>query len=383
MSETHTPLISHRAVLGEGPDAGVPLHYGAPLREQRRLLAGRAFVDLPHLQILEVGGADRATWLTTVTSQVFTELQPGQSTEVTVLSPQGRVEQWAQVIAAADSFFFILDSGARTGLRAYFELMTFAARITLTDRDDLRALGATVPLTSLTGNLEPVAEFRQLWPGVAPGGVAYGPDPEFAEPWFIGLYDAVGLRAGVHTEFTAEALAGMQAAEAIRVASHRPRFTREIDEKTIPHEVDLLRTAVHTNKGCYRGQETVAKVLNLGQPPRRLVMLHIDGSQDLPVPTGARVLFGTKNVGTVTTSALHADVGPIALALVKRALPLDAQLTVEFEVDSGEADGTSNHAAPTTARVDATQEPIVVPREHGSRPETTRLGTRVEPARLR
>lgn len=382
MSKTHAPLVSHRAVLGEGPDTGVPLHYGAPLREQRRLLAGKAFVDLPHLQVLEVGGPDRATWLTTITSQVFTNLQPGQSTEVTVLSPQGRVEQWAHVVTGQDSFFFILDTGARAGLRAYFELMTFAARITLTDRDDLRALGATVPLGTLTGALEPMAQFHQLWPEVAAGGVAYGPDPEFAEPWFIGLYEADALRAAVHEEFTAESLAGLAAAEAVRVASHRPRVAREIDEKTIPHEVDLLRTAVHTNKGCYRGQETVAKVLNLGQPPRRLVMLHIDGSQDLPVPPGAHVLFGAKNVGSVTTSALHADEGPIALALVKRALPLNAQLTVEFEVDSGQADVTVAPTATTTARVDATQEPIVVPREHGARPETTRLGTRVEPARL-
>ncbi len=375
----HSPLVSHRAVLGEGPDSGVPLHYGAPLREQRRLLDGRACVDLGHIEILEVGGEDRATWLTTVSSQVFTDLRPGDSTEVTVLSPQGRVEHWAQVITLEDSFLFLLDAGAREGLRTYFAMMTFANRIELTDRDDLRAMGATVPLTTITGDTTPLAQFEQRWPDVAPGGLAYGPDPQFAEPWFIGVFDAAELSAAVGTSISRDSFAGLSAAEAIRIVSHRPRFAREVDAKTIPHELDLLRTAIHTNKGCYRGQETVAKVMNLGQPPRRLVMLHLDGSQDIPVPVGVSVHFGAKNVGVVTSSALHADEGPVALALVKRALPLDAALTVSFTV--GEADADSDNDA-SVLSVDAAQEPIVVARDHGARPETTRLGVRAETARL-
>lgn len=369
----HRPLITHRAVFGDGPDAGVPVHYGAPLREQRRLLDAKAFVDLAQFEVLEVGGADRHTWLTTVTSQVFTGLESGASTEVTVLSPQGRVEHWAQVVAGQESFFFILDAGARAGLRAYFTMMTFANRIELTDRDDLRVIGATVPCATLTPGLEPLGEFELGWPRVAPGGLAYGPDPLFAEPWFLGLYSAAELESTAGTVFASESVAGFSAAEAIRVASHRPRFAREIDEKTIPHEVDLLRTAVHTNKGCYRGQETVAKVMNLGQPPRRLVMLHLDGSQDVPVPVGAEVRFGKKPVGRVTTSALHADEGPIALAVVKRVLPLEQQLTVNFTV--GDSEGTE-------MAVDATQEAIVVERDHGARPETAKLGYRADTARL-
>ena len=73
-------------------------------------------------------------------------------------------------------------------------------------------------------------------------------------------------------------LAGIWAAEALRVAAWRPRLGFETDHRTIVHEVDWLRTAVHLHKGCYRGQETVARVHNLGRPPRRLVFLHLDGS---------------------------------------------------------------------------------------------------------
>ena len=88
-------------------------------------------------------------------------------------------------------------------------------------------------------------------------------------------------------------LAGTWAAEALRIAAWRPRLGFETDHRTIAHEVDWLRTAVHLHKGCYRGQETVARVHNLGRPPRRLVFLHLDGSgHTLPARGDARELDG-------------------------------------------------------------------------------------------
>src|SRR5207302_1548626 len=73
------------------------------------------------------------------------------------------------------------------------------------------------------------------------------------------------------------AVAGMWAYEAARIAAYVPRPGVDTDHKTLPHEAGLIETAVHLNKGCYRGQETVARVHNLGHPPRRLVFLHLDG----------------------------------------------------------------------------------------------------------
>lgn len=393
MSDAPRPLHTMRAVLGEGPDASVPWHYGAPLREQRRLLTGRAVVDLGQLEILEVAGPDHLTWLTTVTSQSLTALSPGDSTELTVLSPQGRVEHWAQVaVPDDDSVLLIVDHGARDSLRAYLTLMTFAHRIQLRDRDDLRVLGAVRPPLQVLAeqgvagapSLTPVATWRQSWPAVSEGGLAYGPDPEFSEPWFLDLVGADALESAARSgALPADLFAGMASAEALRVLNHRPRFANEVDDRSIPHELDLLRTAVHTAKGCYRGQETVAKVMNLGQPPRRLVMLHLDGSQEIPVPVGAAVTFGAKQVGQVTTSVLHADEGPVALAVIRRAVPLDAPLTVTFEVGSSPDDAPVVGAgeapaggAPSPLAIDATQVSIVEPRDHGARPEVSRLGSR-------
>lgn len=368
------PLLRQRAVLGEGPDAAVPAHYGAPLREQRRLLDSRSVVDLGQLELLEVRGVDARSWLTTITSQDFTGSSVAAGASMAVLSPQGRVEHLASaVLLAEDSVLLILDSGCRAGLRRYLEMMRFAARVELIDRDDLRVLGAVAPAHEvLAGHataLElpaPVAVWSDGWPQVAPGGVAYGPDPEDPVGAVLTVVDAQAVQALPWRE---EHLAGMLAWEALRIADHRARAAREVDERTIPHELDLLRTTVHTTKGCYRGQETVAKVLNLGQPPRRLVMLHLDGSQDVPVAPGGQVRLGGadgKVVGTVTSAAMHADLGPIALAVVKRAVPLDAPLAVavpEPGADDGEA----------RAWLDAAQEPIVLPRDHGERPATARL----------
>jgi folate-binding protein YgfZ len=121
---------------------------------------------------------------------------------------------------------------------------------------------------------------------------------------------------------------GIWALEAARVAAMRPRIGLETDHKSIPNELNLLNKSVHLNKGCYRGQETVAKVNNLGQAPRKLVLLHLDGSVvDLP-EIGADVERDGIKVGFVGTSARHYELGNIALAVVKRNVEVNTNLLV-------------------------------------------------------
>jgi folate-binding protein YgfZ len=134
--------------------------------------------------------------------------------------------------------------------------------------------------------------------------------------------------------------AGFQAFEALRVEARRPRAGVDSDHRTIPNELPWLASAVHLDKGCYRGQETVARVHNLGRPPRRMVLLHLDGVSEVLPEAGTPVLLGAREVGRVGTVVRHHELGVIALALVKQSVPMDAALLVSGStaaIDPGDA----------------------------------------------
>ena len=328
-----SPLLERPgAVEGEGVDAGVAWHYGDPVREQRLLRSGVGFVDLSHRDVVRVAGPDRLGWLHSLTTQHLTDLQPGVATGVLVLSPQGHVEHAFFGSDDGEATWVTLEPGQAPALVEWLERMRFLLRVEVEDVGAAWAvLGEPVGRESVPG--EPLA-WRDPWPQLQPGGVSYaavdargagGEHPGADRGWREVLVRRDDLVAHVG----AWDLAGTWAAEALRVEAWRPRFGFETDHRTIPHEVDWLRTAVHLEKGCYRGQETVARVHNLGRPPRRLVQLHLDGSgHALPV-RGSSVLLGERPVGFVTTAARHHELGPVALALVKRSVPVDADLVVE------------------------------------------------------
>ncbi|HWJ84724.1 MAG TPA: folate-binding protein [Cellulomonas sp.] len=335
-----SPLLNRRgAVAGAGPDAGVAWHYGDPTAEQRALARGGAVVDQSHLGVVTVTGPDRLTWLNSITSQELAALPPRTSTELLVLSPQGHVEHAAGVVDDGTTTWLITETPVE--LAAWLDRMKFMLRVEVADAtDEWAAIGE--PLDAEGTADEPIT-WRDPWPTVAPGGTRYGPaddeHPGADRDWRLVLVPRASLAAQISSrEAAGWRLAGTWASEALRVEAWRPRASHESDHRTIPHELDWLRTAVHLHKGCYRGQETVARVHNLGRPPRRLVMLHLDGSGHLiPVP-GAEVhevVDGEPGrvVGHVTTVARHHEIGPVALAVVKRSVPEDAVLVVDGEAD--------------------------------------------------
>ncbi|WP_237689452.1 CAF17-like 4Fe-4S cluster assembly/insertion protein YgfZ [Cellulomonas fulva] len=324
------------AVAGAGPDAGVAWHYGDPTAEQRALSRGGAVVDQSHLGVVRVAGPDRLSWLHSITSAQLADLPPRTSTELLVLSPHGHVEHAAAVVDDGEATWLITQTPA--ALAAWLDRMRFMLRVEVADvTDEWAAIGE--PLAAEGGPDEPVT-WRDPWPHVAAGGTRYGPPaddhPGADRAWRLVLVPRERLADEVAArEATGWPLAGTWAAEALRVEAWRPRAALELDHRTIPHELDWLRTAVHLNKGCYRGQETVARVHNLGRPPRRLVFLHLDGSGHLLPEAGAAVHLPTdtpgepgREVGRVTSVARHHELGPVALAVVKRSVPLDAVLVV-------------------------------------------------------
>jgi folate-binding protein YgfZ len=312
-----TLLARPGAVEGEGPDAGVAAHYGDPMREQRLLAEGLAVVDLSHRGVVTVTGPDRLSWLHSITTQMLTGLAPRQSRESLVLSPKGHIEHDLHLVDDGETLWITTEPGGAGPLVAWLDSMRFMLRVEVADvTADWAVLGEPSAAESLPGE---ALAWRDPWPDLVGDTAAYGPSeghPATGRAWREVLVPRADLDAVVGER----PLAGSWAGEALRVAAWRPRFGFETDHRTIAHELDWLRTAVHLHKGCYRGQETIARVHNLGRPPRRLVFLHLDGSgHTLPERGEAVYAGGERAVGHLTSVARHYEDGPIALALVKRS----------------------------------------------------------------
>lgn len=324
MSSYASPLLSlPGAVAAEEPDVGVAAHYGDLFREQRALARGEGLVDLSHRGVVTVSGADRLSWLHLLLTQHVAELAPGHATEALILSAKGHIEHALYLVDDGERTWLHTEPGAVPELLAYLDSMRFFYRVECADRT---AEFAVVHL--------PAGSIAEVPADAVVREVPHGRDvflPRERLPEFAAAHGPA---------------AGVLAYEALRVAEHRPRLGRETDHRTIPHELGWLGTAVHLDKGCYRGQETVARVNNLGKPPRRLVFLHLDGSEVKLPEHGDPVRLAAdgpegRQLGFVTTAARHHELGPIGLALVKRNVPVDAELL---------AGGTA-----------AAQEPVVQP----------------------
>ncbi|MEV6763407.1 folate-binding protein [Streptomyces sp. NPDC051105] len=304
-----SPLLTlPGAVPAEGVDEGVAAHYGDLFREQRALADGAGFVDLSHRGVVTVTGDDRLAWLHLLLTQHVSELPVGEATEALVLSAHGHIEHALYLVDDGTTVWAHVEPGTAQALIAYLESMKFFYRVEVADR---------------TGDFAVVH--------LPAGSIAEPPDGAVVRETAYGR-DLFLPRADLES-FAEKAgpAAGLLAYEALRVENHRPRLGFETDHRTIPHELGWIGTAVHLQKGCYRGQETVARVQNLGKPPRRLVFLHLDGSDVHLPPHGTEIRLADdgedgRRIGVVTTSARHHELGPVALALVKRNVPVDARL---------------------------------------------------------
>ena len=338
MPDLTSPLLARPgavdiSVVDPAAVPGIAAHYGDPIVEQRHLAAGSSLVDLSTRGVLTVTGPDRLTWLHSLTSQHLSQLAPGVSAESLILSPKGHVEHALHIVDDGETTWLTVEPGTAEAVCAWLDSMRFMLRVEVTDTTDRYAvLATTSPSPDLP--VTPAAVWVDPWPAVdgeelLGDTAAYGP---VAGHPGIGwsLRELIVPRSSL-TELAGDAdieWAGLWALEALRIAAWRPRLGAETDHRTIAHELDWLRTGVHLHKGCYRGQETIARVHNLGRPPRRLVFLHLDGSEhNLPAP-GAPVLLGEKVVGRITSVARHHEDGPIALAVVKRNTDPTATLLV-------------------------------------------------------
>jgi tRNA-modifying protein YgfZ len=321
-----SPLLGWPGAVEAGwPDEGVPGHYGDPLREQRNAEDSAAVVDRSNRGVLRITGADRLTWLHSLTTQHLTGLAPGATAQALILSPNGHTEHHLTLTDDGTTTWLHTEPGTAPSLLEFLESMRFMMRVEVADVSGdyavLTVLGPRGP--DLASGLEGVT--ARLEPG------------SFGAIDLVVARDRLSELAGDLVRRGASP-AGMWAFEALRIAAHVPRLGLDTDHRTIPHEVGWIDSAVHLNKGCYRGQETVARVHNLGHPPRRLVFLNLDGSVDRLPEHGDPVVTVSDGqgdgqgdgqnatVGFTGSAARHYELGPIGLALVKRNVPVDAPL---------------------------------------------------------
>lgn len=290
-------------------DQEIPWHYGDPLREQRLLAAGEGIVDLSNRGVVTVTGADRISWLHTLTTQHLEQLQPGQSALALILSPNGHVEHELHIVDDGTTAWLIVEPGTVPALVEYLDRMRFMLRVEVADVS---------------------SEYAVVWQPIGevdPEHPTYVIPAAQAARGFMGR-EVIIPSAELASVMASATPAGSWAYESLRIAAGIPRMAHETDHRTIPHELGWIGPAVHLQKGCYRGQETVARVQNLGKPPRRIVVLHVDGSDNIVPSHCDRVFLDGKEIGWVGTGAQHYELGPIATAILKRNVPYDAVLTV-------------------------------------------------------
>ena len=223
----------------------------APLRRPVRRAAprsrrGRRSSTSRTGRVLRIAGPDRLSWLHSLLTQHSPRWRPAAWTQALVLSPQGHVEHHLHLVDDGEAVLAHVEPGTGRG----------AGRVPAPDAVHAPGRGHR----------------RQRRRGPSSPTPRCGSSPRAD----LAAYDGP--------------VAGVGAYEALRVAARAPRLGLDTDHRTLPHEVGWLTTAVHLDKGCYRGQETVARVHNLGRPPRRLVLLHLDGSDSELPATGADVV---------------------------------------------------------------------------------------------
>ncbi len=305
-----SPLLAHLgAVPGQGIDAGVAAHYGDPYAEQRALARAAGQVDRSHRGIVRITGPDRLSWLHSLTTQDLEHLQPGTSAQALVLNPQGHIEHHLTLADDGTALWAHVEPGTAAALLDFLQSMRFLLR---------------VEPAEVTGDFAVLTLMGPARPAAAPEGAVISMADSFGMDVVVPRDRLPEISAALEHDGTA--IAGLDAYEALRIAAHRPRLGLDTDHRTLPHEVGWIETAVRLDKGCYRGQETVARVHNLGHPPRRLVFLHLDGSEDRLPGHGDPVTSEGTQVGFTGSAARHFELGPVGLGLIKRTVPVDAAL---------------------------------------------------------
>ena len=395
-----SPLLDTIDGAADAPDGhqqhGVAWHYGNPLGEQRAFERSAGAVDRSHHRVLQISGADTLSWLNSLISQKIDALEPGSTTHGLILDAKGHIEHAFTIVRPQASsptctdeptIYLISEPEVFGALQTYLTQMVFWSAVSVHEAD-LALITVIGPDTStvVAHTLEDHHATGTPTTTTPPGTLSEE-TITFTDP-LVGTEDSVHLlvpRRVLTDAFTAFIKAGakptgLMAYEAERVKAVMPEVHADLDSRTVPHEIEAfigtpanaptqLATAddgptasyVHLNKGCYRGQETVSRIQNLGRPPRLLVKLQVDGYSARRPEPGEAITSGKRKVGRIGTVVDDCDEGPIALGLVKRSIVEKAiaggatggaRSAVGTQTTALEVEGTTLAIDPDTTHLD-------------------------------
>ena len=375
-----SPLLDAIDGAADAPDGhqqhGVAWHYGNPLGEQRAFERSAGAVDRSHQRVLQISGADTLTWLNSLISQKIDALDPGSTTYGLILDAKGHIEHAFTIVqpqepsptrADEPSVYLISEPDTFDALQTYLTHMVFWSAVSVHEVDValITVIGPDAPTImaqTFGSHRTPATPAATTPPDTLPDGTITFTDP------LVGTEDSIHLlvpRPALTDAFTAlinagAKPAGLMAYEAERVKAVIPEVHADLDDHTVPHEIEAFigtpanaptqratvddgptTSYVHLNKGCYRGQETVSRIHNLGRPPRLLVKLQVDGYSARRPEPGEAITYGKRKVGRIGTVVDDCDEGPIALGLVKRSI-------VEKAIAGGATGGAPSSSATQT-----------------------------------
>lgn len=282
------------------------------------LIDETAVVRLP-AGVVRVTGPDRLSYLHTLLSQHLDEAAAGTVADFLYLDAKGNPQAAGRAVVHAEHVLLVTPVEVAADLAASLEKFKFLTQVESADVSDEYALASVrgpEPVALTGARSEPMTAVPHgggLVVRDRSGGVDLLGPPEWVDERVAGL----GLPEADHADW-----------EAWRIRAGVPGWATEISTGRRAQELGLLPTHVHLKKGCYPGQESIAKIYNLGRPRRALAVAEFDG----PVEQGASVETGGGKPGTVT-SAAPTDTGAVAMAL----LPVDREGHVPDEVT---VDGT-------------------------------------------
>jgi tRNA-modifying protein YgfZ len=291
---------------------------------QYRALRDEAGYVVGDRAALLVAGPDAAEYLQGQLSNDTEALAPGAGCYAALLDRKGHLTSDMRVLRLAGGDFLLdLEPAAATGVLKHLRTYSIGREVQVEDETDRRTLvsviGPRAPeLTGFDGLAPEYAQRSRQWDGVGVVGVATDtgldllvpPDQESA---LVAALDAAGIPR-----------VSVEAAEILRIETGRPRFALDMGPDHMPAEAGIVDRAVNFEKGCYIGQEPVARLHYKGRPNRSLRGLRL--SQ--PAPPGTSLRLGDKEVGTLGSAGISPALGPIALAIVRREAAPGDRVTV-------------------------------------------------------